>query len=429
MKKISWRQKNFDTCMSELYRRPSYPHEIEASVKEILEEVKRNGDAALVKYAKKFDGAKLSPASFAVSQAEIDAAAQKLDASSKRAIATALKNITQFARATRPESRKFTPRKGVMTGERFEPLSRVGVYIPGGSAPLVSTVLHTAGLAHAAGVREIVAITPPGKTGAIAPAMLYALNKAGVSEIYRLGGVYGIAALAYGTKSIRKVEKIVGPGNAYVTAAKKLVFGEVAIDMVAGPSEIMILADRSARPDFIAADMLSQAEHGSGHEQAVLVSDCTKLLAMVEKELTSQAAELTRSETVRRVLEKGVFLIEARNMPHAAELASCYAPEHLEIICSKPEKTAARVRAAGAMFLGQWTPEPVGDFTAGPSHVLPTAGSARFFSGLTVRDFYRRMSIIRYDEKALRKEAGAIVKFAEMEGLDAHGKSASIRLK
>ena len=303
-----------------------------------------------------------------------------------------------------------------MLGEQFSPMERVGVYIPGGTAPLVSTVIHTAGIASAAGVKEIVAVTPPGTH----PAVLYAMRLAGVTEIYRLGGVYGIAAL---------VEKIVGPGNAYVTAAKKLVFGKVAIDMVAGPSEIMVIADRTAPPEFIAADFLSQAEHGSGLEQSVLVTDSDEVIDAVEKEILKQKQALPRIATVDKVLDKGAFLIRVKDMDEAARIANSYAPEHLEIMTEMPEKVARNITAAGAIFLGPWTPEPAGDFCAGPSHVLPTAGSAKFFRGLGVDSFYRRSSIVRYSEEAIRREAWIIEEFAAMEGLAAHGKSGTIRRK
>jgi histidinol dehydrogenase len=223
------------------------------------------------------------------------------------------------------------------------------------------------------------------------------------------------------------VEKIVGPGNAYVTAAKKLVYGQVAIDMVAGPSEIMVIADEKCNPEFIAADMLSQAEHGSGYEQAVLLSTDAPLIDEVEKELLKQKESLSRNETIDKVLDNGVFLIQAKDMDQAAEIASRYAPEHLEIQCRKAGNVAKQVKAAGAIFIGQWTPEPIGDFCAGPSHVLPTAGSGKYFSGLTVEGFFRRMSILNYQKSALKKEVDIAVKFAEMEGLDAHGRSAAIR--
>lgn len=427
MKTISYTQKNFEALMDELYKRPSYPSEIEEAVKTILLDVKKNGNKALVKYAEKFDGAKLKHSQFLVTEKELSEAAKQVDASAKKAIASAIKNVTAFAKKKLPADWTFSPRQGVKLGERFEPLSRVAVYIPGGTAPLVSTVIHTAAIAKTAGVKEIAAITPPGKDGRVHPAVLYAMKKAGVTEIYKLGGVYGIAAMAYGTETIRKVEKIVGPGNAYVTAAKKLVYGEVAIDMIAGPSEIMVIADSSGDADFIAADILSQAEHGSGLEQAVLLSTSKPLLAKTEKAVLEQAKRLSRSEAVEKVLKKGVFLIHVKDINHAVEIAGRYAPEHLEIQCINPWVTAKKIKAAGAVFIGKWTPEPVGDFTAGPSHVLPTAGCAKFFSGLTVETFFRRMSLVHYGRKALMKELPAIAKFAEMEGLDAHGNSALIR--
>jgi histidinol dehydrogenase len=319
-----------------------------------------------------------------------------------------------------------TVRSGVKVGEKFSPMERVGVYIPGGTAPLVSTVLHTAGIASAAGVKEIVAITPPGNTH---PAVLYAMLRAGVTEIWRLGGVYGVAALALGTQTIRKVEKICGPGNAYVTAAKKLLYGEVGIDLVAGPSEILIIADKSADPEFVAADLLSQAEHGSGLEQAVLVSTDRALINKVEAAVLRQRDTLSRQETIDRVLENGVFLIEAPSEEIAAQIANNYAPEHLEIQTENPERVAKMITAAGAVFLGQWTPESCGDFCAGPSHVLPTAGSAKKFNGLETSSFFRRTSLVKYSQAALKRDAEIIARFGAMEMLDAHGRAGTIRVK
>ena len=429
MKTIHYSQANFDRLVSELYDRPSYPPEIEDSVKTILADVKKDGDDALIKYAKEFDNVDLTSDCFLVTEDELNAAADLVDQDSKDAINLALANVKSFAQERIPKEWTFSPRDGVTLGERFEPMDRVGVYIPGGTAPLASTVIHTAGIAAAAGVKEIVAVTPPGKDGKIHPGILYAMKQAGVSEVYRLGGVYGIAALAYGTATIDKVEKIVGPGNAYVTAAKKLVYGEVAIDMVAGPSEIMILGDDSVMPHFVAADMLSQAEHGSGLEQAVFVTTDAESAQLVEREILEQANALSRSETINKVLDKGIFFIVVEDIEQAVEVASKYAPEHLEVMCRDADHIARQVKAAGAIFIGPWTPEPVGDFVAGPSHVLPTAGSARFFSGLTVEGFFRRMSLVKYSRPALEKELPAIKKFAEMEGLDAHGNSAAIRFQ
>lgn len=391
--------------------------------------MKTEGDAALVRYAAKFDHAELTPAQFRVTGDEIAAAEKQLPARLKSAIRTALRQVRDFAKLTIPKGWTASPRPGVTLGEKFEPLDRVGVYIPGGTAPLVSTVLHTAGIAGAAKVKEIVAVTPPGRDGKVHPAVLYAMKLAGVTEIYRLGGVYGVAALACGTETIAKVEKIVGPGNAYVTAAKKLLYGQVAIDMVAGPSEILVIADETADPSFIAADLLSQAEHGSGLEQAVLVTTDKAMIDRVEAEFLRQKATLPRLATVDRVQEHGLFLIHTPDLDTAAAIASSYAPEHLEIQTARPEQVARKITAAGAMFLGKWTPEPVGDFCAGPSHVLPTASSARYFNGLETVSFFRRSSIVKYTEAAIRREVSMVEAFAEMEGLAAHGRSGTIRVK
>jgi histidinol dehydrogenase len=282
-------------------------------------------------------------------------------------------------------------------------------------------------MAEVAGVEEIVLVTPPDRQGQVNPAILYAARIAGVTEVYRLGGVYAIGALAFGTDTVRKVEKIVGPGNAYVTSAKRQVYGYVALDLVAGPSEILVIADETADPAHIAADMLSQAEHGSGHEQAVLMTDTPGLTEAVRAQLIEQSRSLSRAECVQKVLDNGVFLIEVDDLDQAAELASRYAPEHLEIMVRGPGRLAKKITAAGAVFLGRYTPEPVGDFVAGPSHVLPTGGAARFFSGLTIDQFYRRMSVVNYQKRAFLDEIPLIEAFAEAEGLDAHGRSAAIR--
>jgi histidinol dehydrogenase len=427
MQVIRYGEADFAQKLAPLMDRTAFDPEIEKSVAEILHRVRSEGDSAIVEYARKFDRAELTPDQFLVTDAELVAARDELDARTKRSIRQACKQVKEFAAQRIPKPWSFSPRPGVIAGERFAPLDRIGAYIPGGTAPLISTVIHTCAIAAAAGVKEIVMVTPPGPEGKVHPAMLYAALKAGVTEIYRLGGVYGIGAMAFGTETIRKVEKIVGPGNAYVTAAKRQVYGYVALDLVAGPSEIMILADETANPAFVAADMLSQAEHGSGREQAVLVTTDGSLVDRVARQLEAQAAKLGRSECVRQVLDNGVFLIEVEDLDRAAELASSYAAEHLEIMTAQPGRLAKKVTAAGAIFLGPWTPEPVGDFVAGPSHVLPTGGAGRYFSGLTVEQFFRRMSVMNYRKSALMREVDAITCFAENEGLDAHGRSASIR--
>ena len=427
MRVFNYTDADFDNQILSLVERPPFDPEIERAVAAILQDVRERGDDALRDYALKYDGATLTPDTFPVSKAEMAAAKDQVSAKFRQAIRTAHRQIKDFSSQQIPEPWSYTPRPGVVLGERFTPMSRVACYVPGGTAPLVSTVLHTVTLAAVAGVDEIIIITPPGKDGTVNPAILYAAQQAGASAVYRLGGVYGVAAMAYGTETIQKVEKIVGPGNAYVTAAKRQVYGYVSLDMVAGPSEIMVLADDTAPADFIAADMLSQIEHGSGKENAVMVTTCPALIAAVETELVKQAAERSRSETIGKCFAEGTFLILAEDRDSMADIASRYAPEHLEIMTRNAGALAKKVTAAGAVFLGKWTPEPAGDFVAGPSHVLPTGGAARFFNGLTVDQFFRRMSVVNYQEKAFAKELDTITAFAEIEGLDAHGNSAAIR--
>jgi histidinol dehydrogenase len=417
----------FQKKLTPLMNRTAFDPAVEKAVAEILADVRDNGDRAVMKYALKFDRAELTPQEFRITEDVLAASGDALNRPTAKAIRTAARQVKDFAKERIPEPWSYSPRKGVIVGERFAPLDRVGCYVPGGTAPLISTVIHTVTLAAAAGVEDIAVVTPPGRDGSVHPAILYAAKVAGATEVYRLGGVYAVAALAYGTETVPKVEKIVGPGNAYVTAAKRQVYGYVALDLVAGPSEIMVIADDSADPRFIAADMLSQAEHGSGHEQAVLLTDAPQLLDAVRDELTRQSRSLSRLGTVEKVLENGVFLIEVKDTDEAAQLASTYAPEHLEIMARRAGSLAKKVTAAGAIFLGPWTPEPVGDFVAGPSHVLPTGGAGRYFSGLTVEQFFRRMSVVNYQKSALMNELDYIERFAACEGLDAHGRSAAIR--
>ncbi len=426
MFKLVYGTPGFEKGMRVLYDRPAFPPEAERAAAEIIAGVRERGDAALVEYAEKFDRANLTPEEFVLPLSEAKKIAAKLPAADKKAIRQALAQVQTFARLTKPRNWMAGIRPGVRAGEKFTPMERVGVYIPGGTAPLVSTVIHTAGIARAAGVKEIVAITPPGNTH---PAVMYAMLQAGVTEICRLGGVYGVAALALGTQTLRKVEKICGPGNAYVTAAKKLLYGEVGIDLVAGPSEILIVADHTANPVFVAADLLSQAEHGSGLEQAVLVSTDAALIPAVEKEIMRQRETLKRQATIDKVLANGVFLIEVPDRQTAADIAGNYAPEHLEIHAEHPEELARNIKAAGAIFLGQWTPEPIGDFCAGASHVLPTAGSAKKFNGLETVSFFRRTSLVKYTEAALKREAEIAARFGAMEMLDAHGRAGTIRFE
>ena len=424
---IFLKYKDAESDFSALFNRTAFPEDIERSVATILSDIRNNGDDAVVQYAKKFDNLELTPENIKVTQAEIDNSENLVGDDIKNAIQLAHENISDFSKQSLPKDWSYNPREGVSLGEKFTPLDRIACYIPGGTAPLVSTVLHTATMAQTAGVSEIVITTKGAEDGSVNPAILYAAKVCGATEVYKMGGVYAVGALAYGTESIPKVEKIVGPGNAYVTAAKKQVYGYTALDLVAGPSEIMVIADKSAPANFIAADLLSQAEHGSGFEQAVLVSDDTELLKKVEAEVLEQKALLSRAECIDKVVEQGIFLIEVADMNEAAEVATMYAAEHLEIMTENPEVVAANVKAAGAIFLGPWTPEPLGDFVAGPSHVLPTGGSGKYFNGLTVNQFFRRTSLVKYSQNALAKEVDAMSAFAKAEGLDAHGRSGTIR--
>ena len=427
MKYLKYKDPKSD--FSPLFSRTAFPEDIEKNVSAILSEIKQDGDLAIIKYAAQFDSLQLTPETFRVTQEEIDNSVNLIDSDIRDAIHLAHSNILDFSRQCIPQKWTYSPRPGVTLGEKFTPMQRIACYIPGGTAPLVSTVLHTATMAQAAGVKEIVITTKGSEDGTVNPAILYAAKVAGATEVYKMGGVYAIGALAYGTKTIKKVEKIVGPGNAYVTAAKKQVYGYAALDLVAGPSEVMVIADKTAPASFIAADLLSQAEHGSGYEQAVLVSDCPQLLKDVEQEIYTQKESLSRSECIDKVIDSGIYLIQVDNMTEAAEVATSYGAEHLEIMTENPENVAENVHSAGAIFLGPWSPEPLGDFVAGPSHVLPTGGSAHYFNGLTVGQFFRRTSLIKYDKEALAKEVGAMSAIAKAEGLDAHGRSGTIRFE
>lgn len=424
MIRIECCKKDWRSELDALCNRPAYPPAAEKAAAEIIADIRARGVEAICEYAEKFDHVKLTFDQFRITEEEIEAAAGKVSAGNKKAIRTACRQVRAFAKETLPRNWKKKIRDGVIVGEQFNPLDRVGVYIPGGTAPLVSTVLHTAAIAKACGVKEIVAITP---AGGVHPETLFAMKCAGVTEIYRLGGIYGVAAITVGVPGIPKVQKLVGPGNAYVTAAKKLLYGEVGIDLVAGPSEILIIADKDANPEFIAADLLSQAEHGSGLEQAVLVSTDAALFDAVEKACLRQKSRLSREEIIDRVWEKGVFFINVPDLDRAAEVANLYAPEHLEVQCAEPEKMLPKLKAAGAVFLGPWTPEPVGDFCAGPSHVLPTASSALRFNGLESVSFFRRTSIVKYSKSALKREVEVVERFGAMEKLTAHGMAGTVR--
>lgn len=419
--------KDFQARLGQMLSREPFSPEIEAAAATIIDEVRRRGDEALCDFAERFDHVRLAPSQFRLGDEEVDKACKSVSPEDREAIDMAVTYIQEFYSHTLPKDWSYSPRPGVVLGEQFHPLDIVGCYIPGGTAPLVSTVCHTVAIARTAGVKDIVVCTPPGGAKGIHPALLYACRAAGATAIYRLGGVYAIAAMAIGTATIPKVEKICGPGNAYVAAAKRRLYGEVALDLVAGPSEVLVIADDTANPVYLAADILSQAEHGSGREQAVLVSTDRRILDEAAREIVRQAALLKRQECVQKVLENGLFLVEAADLEDAARIASLYAPEHLELQVADPKALAPKITAAGAIFMGEYTPEPVGDYIAGPSHVLPTGGTARFFNGLTGDAFFRRTSLISYDREALLREQPALARLTAAEGLDAHGRSAAIR--
>lgn len=428
---LSHKAKYFDQALAEFCQGSDVPKAISDTVTSILADVRKHGDKAVFKYAKKFDGAVLTQKSIRVPLSELKAASKKLSKEDMRALKAAHASILSFNKNGLPKDWILKNKDGAWAGEKFDPLNRVGLYIPGGEVPLVSTVLMTAVLAHIAGCPEIVAFTPAKKGGEIAPGILAALHLAGVSEVYRFGGVQAVAAMAYGTESIRPVDKIFGPGNAYVCEAKRQVFGTVGVDSLPGPSEVMVIADEKAPSAWVAADLLAQAEHGSGREKIFLVSTSLDVLGKVAFEVMEQVSKLTRSEKVLRVLNDGFICIHVANEAEAAAVANYVAPEHLELMV-KPDSAiylTGAITTAGAIMLGNDTPTVLGDFVGGPSHVLPTARAGRYFGGLRVTDFLRRTSLLKYDQKSLRRAAPTVAAFARMEKLDAHGNSALIRLK
>ena len=405
--------------------RPAFPEEAEKAAAEVLAAIRKGGDAAVRRYVAKFEG-------FKGRDLRVDASLEDLRKSVApallKAVRDAYRRVLRFSKASlRGAWSMKTPRGGEL-GEFFSPMDRVGVYVPGGTAPLASTSIHTVTLAKAAGVKEIVACTPAGKTGEVNPVLLYALKLAGATEIYRVGGIQAIGMMAFGTKTCRKVQKIAGPGNAFVTAAKRQVYGYVAIDQVAGPSEIAVLADGSVDARWIAADLLSQAEHGSGWEKSLCVATSRKFAEKVRDEVLAQTATLTRRELVQRVIDRdGILIVVAKNVREGLGIVNRFAPEHFEIMTKDALRVMKGVRSAGAVFAGPWTPESAGDFVAGPSHVLPTGGAANMFNGLTPDDFRRRHSFVAFTRADLAETAPTIAAFAAVEGLDGHGRAASIR--
>ncbi len=417
----------FPDALKSLDRRAIPATDVQQTVAAIIAEVRADGDAALLRLNARFCGPALMTAGeLRVRPEEFSAAARATDARTQQAMAEAHENVRAFAQRSLRQDWHMHNRQGVEVGERFTPFPRVGIYVPGGTAPLVSTAIMTCTLAATAGVPEIVVTTPADHEGRISPALLSALELAGATEVYKVGGAQAIAALAYGTAQIRPVVKVFGPGNAYVIEAKRQVFGPVSIDQLPGPSEILIVADGNANAEWIAADLLAQAEHGA-NSVIGLVTDSALLLSTVEAAVARQLERLHRQAQLGPVLERDTFLCLTRDIEQAVEIANAFAPEHLSICTEHPETVAARVNTAGAIFIGDWSPVAGGDFLAGPSHTLPTGGAGKGFAGLTVDQFQRRTSLLRFDENSLRRSVATIQAFSDLEGLDAHGRSAAIR--
>ena len=422
--------KDFSARLRELTTDASlFDAEIEQRTRAILHEVFVRGDDAVLEYTERFDGAKLSAEQLAVTQAELFNASLLADESLRAAVAGAEKNIAAFAKKSLRRGWQTKNSHGASVGEKFDPFQRVGVYVPGGTAPLVSTALMTITLAKVAGCKEIVVTTPCGRDGAVNPAILFAARVAGATEIYRVGGAQAIAAMAFGTKTIHRVQKIFGPGNAYVSMAKRLLVGRVAIDLLAGPSDLLVLADDTVNPRFAASDLLAQAEHGSGHERVWLVTNSAKILRVVEREISKQLPKLLRRDLVQRVFDRNMWLIQTKTIADGVALANQIAPEHCEVVTRDARHVSGGIVTAGAIFLGNWSPTVLGDYVAGPSHVLPTDGAGASFAGLTVDQFQRRTSVVEYNRAALKKALKDVQTFAKMEGLDAHGRSAELRLE
>ena len=411
-----------------LKRSPNNYGQYEASVKEILDKVKEEKDAAVFAYTAKFDGAELTVDTIEVTDAEIEEAYAQVDDTLLTVIRKAKDNIESYHAKQRQNSWFDSKPDGTILGQKISPLHRVGVYVPGGKAVYPSSVLMNVMPAKVAGVDEIIMVTPPGKNGKVSPNTLVAAKEAGVDKIYKVGGAQAIAALAYGTESIPKVDKIVGPGNIYVALAKKAVYGHVSIDSIAGPSEILVVADETANPRYVAADLLSQAEHDE-LASAILVTTSEKLAHEVSDQVDGFLKELSRAEIISKSLDNYGYILLADTMEDVIDVANEIASEHLEIQTKNPFEVMTKIRNAGAIFIGEYASEPLGDYFAGPNHILPTNGTAKFFSPLSVDDFIKKSSIISYSREALQKVHKDIESFAKAEQLTAHANSIHVRFE
>ena len=411
-----------------LKRSPNSYGEFESRVNDIIEQVRAKKDAAIFDYTKKFDGADINAANILVTEDEIKEAYEKVDEKLLEVIRKALVNIRTYHEKQRQYSWFDSEDSGIILGQKVTALERVGVYVPGGKAVYPSSVLMNVVPAKVAGVKEIVMTTPPGKDGKVCASTLVAAKEAGVDRIYKVGGAQAIAALAFGTESVPKVDKIVGPGNIYVALAKKAVFGYVSIDSIAGPSEILVLADETANPKFVAADLLSQAEHDE-MASAILITTSQELAEQVSVEIDRFVAKLSRKEIIQKSLDNYGYLLVAENMEDAIATVNEIASEHLELVTKNPFEVMTKIKNAGAIFIGEYSSEPLGDYFAGPNHVLPTNGTAKFFSPLSVDDFIKKSSIISYSREALQPIYKDIVQFAECEQLTAHANSIRVRFE
>ena len=411
-----------------LKRSPNNYGKFEAAVADILANVKEKGDEALFSYTKEFDKVEVTLETIRVTEAEIEEAYKAVDASLLEVIRKALVNIRSYHEKQRQNSWFTSTENGTMLGQKVTPLNRVGVYVPGGKAVYPSSVLMNIVPAKVAGVPHIVMTTPPGKDGKVNPSTLVAAKEAGADEIYKVGGAQAIGALAYGTASIPKVDKIVGPGNIFVALAKKAVYGHVSIDSIAGPSEILVLADETANAHYVAADLLSQAEHDE-MASAILITTSTELAQNVEKEIEGYLKVLSRKEIIEKSLENFGYILIAEDMDEAIEASNEIASEHMEIVTKNAFEVMMKVRNAGAIFIGEYSSEPLGDYFAGPNHVLPTNGTAKFFSALSVDDFIKKSSIVYYSRSALQEIHKDIIQFASSEQLTAHANSIAVRFE
>lgn len=422
------KQTTKDILENLLKRSPGQYGSYEAVVKEILEKVREEGDRALFAYTKKFDRAEITEQNVQVTEEEIREAYEAVDPDLVDVIRKSLVNIRSYHEKQKQNSWFTSSEDGTMLGQKVTPLEKVGVYVPGGKAVYPSSVLMNIVPAKVAGVDRIIMTTPPGPDGKVNPSTLVAAKEAGADEIYKAGGAQAVAALAYGTESIPKVDKIVGPGNIFVALAKKAVYGHVSIDSIAGPSEILVLADDSANPRFVAADLLSQAEHDE-LASAILITTSRELAEKVSSEVDEFVKKLSRKDIIQKSLDQFGYILLAETMDQAVEAANAIASEHMEIVTRNPFEVMMKVRNAGAIFIGEYSSEPLGDYFAGPNHVLPTNGTAKFFSPLSVDDFIKKSSIVYYSRKALKKIHKDVEQFAASEQLTAHANSIAVRFE